>query len=421
MIKLFVFMKTVYQESVFKSIESSKTNNSNIDHLDPNWIQWFVGFTDGEGNFNISLDSKRSLVRFRFKIALHADDLVVLQNIKSKLGIGSSRLESNGTTAVFIVQDLKKIKNVILPIFDKYNLLSVKILDYLSFKKAIIIKGDSGKLSYDQLNKIQSIKENMNFKRTDYSDYNQIEFNITPYWLLGFVEGEGTFGIKNLTPYFQVVQKDKSKNLMEAIKIYLSNLSKNQLNDLSISVKPSLILNKTTRVISLMVTNIDSLYDYLLSFFNSLNFESRKYIDYKLWSVTLKMHKLGYFYLPEGRALLVKIANSINKKKYSIAKTVIKLPTEEEINHILNLPSPFDLSIGKSHTTLAREFVNYKRVKGEFNIYVYKNGVEVPNSPYKSYYAVQKDLGFKGNRTVSRYIDTNKVYGDGYTFYTYTR
>lgn len=315
---------------------------------------------------------------------------------------------------------MNQIKNVIIPIFDRYNLQSVKVLDYLSFKEAIVIKGDSSKLSDDQFNNIQFIKENMNFKRTDYSGYNQYVFNITPYWLLGFVEAEGTFGIKNLTPYFQVAQSNKSRNLMEAIKVYLSKLPKNKLNNLS-SVKPSMVKNKKTGVISLMVTDIDSMYDILLPFFDSLDFKSRKYIDYKMWSVTLKMHKLGHFYLPEGKALLIKLANSINTNRYSTAKTIIELPTEEEINNVLNLPNPFDLSTGKSHTTLAREFIKSKRIKGEFKVYVYKNGVEVPNSPYVSYYAVQKDLGFKGNRTVSRYIDTDKVYGEGYTFYSYSK
>lgn len=66
----------------------------------------------------------------------------------------------------------------------------MKILDYLSFKEAIIIKGDSNKLSNDQFNKIKSIKIGMNFKRIDYSGYSQNEFYITPYWLLGFVKAE---------------------------------------------------------------------------------------------------------------------------------------------------------------------------------------------------------------------------------------
>lgn len=325
---------------------------------------------------------------------------------------------------------MEQIKNVIIPIFDNNNLLTVKVLDYLSFKEAIAIKGDSNKLSDDQFNKIKLIKANMNLKRIDYSDYNKNEFYITPYWLLGFVEAEGTFGIKNLTPYFQVAQNGKSKNLLEAIKMYLSKI---QFNDLSTggagcpvrtpgtSIKPSLVINKSTGVISLMVTDIDSLYDILLPFFDSLNFESRKYIDYKLWSAALNMHKRGHFYLSEGRALLIKLANSLNKNRYSTAKIVINIPTDEEINLILNLSDPFDLSTGKSHTTLAREFVKSKKIKGEFKVYVYKNGVEVPNSPYESYNAVQKDLKFKGNRTVSRYIDTNKVYGNTYTFYSYSK
>lgn len=60
-----------------------------------------------------------------------------------------------------------------------------------------------------------------------------------------------------------------------------------------------MVKNKKTGVISLMVTDIDSMYDILLPFFDSLDFKSRKYIDYKMWSVALKTHKLGHFYLPE--------------------------------------------------------------------------------------------------------------------------
>lgn len=86
--------------------------------------------------------------------------------------------------------------------------------------------------------------------------------------------------------------------LLEAIKMYLSKL---QFNDLSTSIKPSLVTDEATGVISLMVTDIDSLYDILLPFFNSLNFESRKYIDYKLWSVTPNrcLNEINFIYLKE--------------------------------------------------------------------------------------------------------------------------
>jgi hypothetical protein len=51
-----------------------------------NFLFWFSGFTDAEGNFLITLD--RSFVKFRFKISLHIDDVEVLNTIKSKLKIG---------------------------------------------------------------------------------------------------------------------------------------------------------------------------------------------------------------------------------------------------------------------------------------------------------------------------------------------
>lgn len=39
---------------------------------------------------------------------------------------------------------------------------------------------------------------------------------INPYWLLGFTEAEGTFGIKNLVPYFQICQHGRSLLVLEA-------------------------------------------------------------------------------------------------------------------------------------------------------------------------------------------------------------
>ena len=42
----------------------------------------------------------------------------------------------------------------------------------------------------------------MNLGRTLYN-YDLIpKIVVDPYWLLGFIEAEGTFGFKNLSPYF---------------------------------------------------------------------------------------------------------------------------------------------------------------------------------------------------------------------------
>jgi len=77
----------------------------------------------------------------------------------------------------------------------------------------------------------------------------------------------------------------------------------------------SFSLNKKTNVITYVWSYIDSLYDFILPFFNSLPFRSRKEVDL-LWSIAVRMHK-GYYALPEGKSLLLSIASSINTFRYS--------------------------------------------------------------------------------------------------------
>lgn len=46
----------------------------------------------------------------------------------------------------------------------------------------------------------------MNSGRTDFN-YSLIpKIVVNPFWLLGFIEGEGTFGFKNLSPFFQITR-----------------------------------------------------------------------------------------------------------------------------------------------------------------------------------------------------------------------
>lgn len=67
----------------------------------------------------------------------------------------------------------------------------------------------------------------------DWNQNNLIRGKITPYWLLGFVEAEGTFGIKNLPPYFQISQHKCSQSTLELIRLYFENLLKTGLIDYS--------------------------------------------------------------------------------------------------------------------------------------------------------------------------------------------
>ena len=55
---------------------------------------------------------------------------------------------------------------------------------------------------------------------------------INVWWLLGFVEGEGTFGYKHLVPYFQIGQHKKNLFVLNAIESFLLKLTKESHNTL---------------------------------------------------------------------------------------------------------------------------------------------------------------------------------------------
>lgn len=117
----------IYDHS--KSVNKSKFNE-NIG----NFHQWLVGFTDGDGSFTIYRAKEGKWILF-FKISQSSYNLRVLYFIKKKLGVGSVNLQSNNN-GDFRIRDRKSIGSVIIPIFDKYPLLTSKYYEYLKFRKA---------------------------------------------------------------------------------------------------------------------------------------------------------------------------------------------------------------------------------------------------------------------------------------------
>jgi hypothetical protein len=75
----------------------------------------------------------------------------LLYYVKKELGVGSVTKDNN--KGQFFIRDRKQIESIILPIFDKYPLLTSKYFDYLRFKKALCILND------DNMSKEQKEKE----------------------------------------------------------------------------------------------------------------------------------------------------------------------------------------------------------------------------------------------------------------------
>lgn len=167
---------------------------------------------------------------------------------------------------------------------------------------------------------------------------------------------------------------------------------------------------------SLHVSNILQLYNYVLPFFNSLTFRSRKLVDFQLWGLAVKLKVLGYTTQPEGKTSLIEINKYINKH-YSTRDFVEKAPDLKKINKILSSPPIYDLSLGLSYKALSDVVKVSKKGNTGFGVNVYDNGKLVEGSPFVSYTQAALSLGnINISSVISKKIDTGKLYKARYLF-----
>lgn len=105
--------------------------------LHPNWV---TGFTDAEGCFMININRRETnkmgwQVRPCFQIKLHHRDKELLMKIKSFFSeVGTIVTNYNYNFAVYKVNSLYDITNVIIPHFKKYSLITQKYVILLFLK-----------------------------------------------------------------------------------------------------------------------------------------------------------------------------------------------------------------------------------------------------------------------------------------------
>lgn len=397
------------------AIESSGSNNSQ-NPQDDKFLQWFVGFSDAESSFLINIRNKTE-VHFTFQITLHIEDIAVLYTIREKLGMGIVFIK--GKTCSFRVNSFQVIVEKLIPIFDKYPLITHKQLNYRDWKKAILLKIESQKsnrsLSISTLEAINEIKNGMNSLRTNYDGYILTNEMVTKNWLVGFVEGDGSFCFSNSSVYFLITQKDKK--ILEAISCFLQNIPLSPpYSDLFVPNKPKCTITESQTAYQLSISDKDVLFQYVLPFFQNLNFYSRKKIDFIIWSVGLYLFIYGYTNLAEGRALLLKLSNNMNTKRYF--SDLSDFLDVQEITELFKINPPFDIHSGKSHFILAKEHSLLKGSRYGFKVHIYQNGVEIKGSPFASYSQGGKAIGMNSVSSIKNYIDTGNIFKGGYTFYS---
>jgi len=262
------------------------------------FAHWFSGFCDAESTFYIAdLENKFS---FFFRIKLHLDDIKVLHYINKKLKVGTIYTHKN--TATLTISKFEELQ-ILFNILEIKPLNTTKYLNYLAFKECFLLYYNRNKVVQHKLtlterstlfNKIRALKNSMNNLRTNFILPNNHKIIITPYWLLGFFEGDGSFSISTSQSFplrFNIVQAITEIKVLEAIKLFLLELpgefktkvlkSKGSGVIQIVEEKESKRSENRKLLLNLNINDHSFLSNIIAPFFNKLHFQTKKELDFK--------------------------------------------------------------------------------------------------------------------------------------------
>jgi len=239
--------KNISPQVRYYSVKSNKTK------LNPWWV---TGFADAEGSFNMSIfKSKTAAIGWTiepsFNITLHKRELELLNAIQTFFGVGSVKITDK--TAQFRVRSRLDLK-VIISHFNDYPLQTTKFINFLYFCEILNLLNDkvhTNTIGFLQLasliNKLnRPLSESLLEKLSELGSLPDMEFQtpvdldivkkvekLDPFWISGFVTGEGSFTyftrtrknaegkkIKDYTLVFEIGQRTQDCHVLNLIYSY---------------------------------------------------------------------------------------------------------------------------------------------------------------------------------------------------------
>ena len=154
-------------KETFPEIDS-KANQRSIVDKDITGPEWISGFTSGEGSFQVRVSKSTShsigsQVQVRFQITQQDRDKNLMEKIKIYFNCGY--LSERGDIVDFHVTKIDDILNIIIPFFEKYSILGVKLDNYKDFCKIAKLIKNKEHLTEKGLEEIKLIKLKMNTLR----------------------------------------------------------------------------------------------------------------------------------------------------------------------------------------------------------------------------------------------------------------
>lgn len=319
-----------------------------------NFYWWFVGFSDGEASFilGVNKEDKGNINGFLFKfvLGLHKDDYAVLVKIQTILNMGRISQDENKCRLIINkYEDLKKL----ISIFDNYPLNTTKYLDFLIFKKAFTLNFErAGRVTPELIDQILHLKNEMNKSRTDFKMPSNHVININRYWLLGLIEGEGSFYVsrKYLALRFTIGLTAIQQPVLEKILEYLkSNLGFDEDSDLKLQSSSAIAIthhkssnSNSKPSVHLTIQNLHILHNYFIPFLDELTFHAIKYKSFLVFKIICQAVYRGAHRTPEIQDLLLKLSLTMNEYSLTTSLKPLVVLSDDELETIKNAPSTIE-------------------------------------------------------------------------------
>ena len=187
-----------------------------------NKINWAIGLLDAEGYIGFNKNGNKKWVTV-IKVSMKNTNARAIYKLKDIFKVGNIYKSKDGVIT-YKLTNKNKFLNHLKPILEKYPLQTCKYFEYLKLLEAINILNSNDNTDIKH-NKLLLLKEEVKILKTN--RYLKSPFlNLNPFWLAGFIEGDGSFQInKNLQLVFELGQA-YNHVLMSEIKNYLKITSK---------------------------------------------------------------------------------------------------------------------------------------------------------------------------------------------------
>lgn len=187
--------------------------------------------------------------------------------------------------------------------------------------------------------------------------------------MLGLIEGEGSFHLRrtSLTPVFSISLTKVQQPVIEKIVEFLTNnLDKNSqfkaINSKVFNLRIEKPRANSKAAVKLLIFQIDYLFNIFIPFLESLNFQSKKKLDFNDFKLITTLIYQGKHLKPEIKNFILEVSYTMNN---------FRLTTFNNLSNDLNtLPKGQVVDLGiMSDTSALQQSTKYsflrKQVKGE--------------------------------------------------------